>query len=111
MINSIKCLLELQENSYGVFITFKAFIYIVNKFEDSHSCRMMWSEAILMMTKNVRFLRKSKQYEEKKFFEDLGKAGENRNRPVIRERGRVITFEDGKDLGCFEIIQENTLKK
>ena len=23
------------------------------KFEDSHSCRMMWSEAILMVTKNV----------------------------------------------------------
>ena len=46
---------------------------------------MMWSEAILMMTKNVRFLRKSRQYEENTFFEDLGKAGEDRNRPVIRE--------------------------
>ena len=72
---------------------------------------MMWSEAILMVTKNVKFFKKCRQSEEKEFFKDLGKTGENRNRPVVREQGRVITFEDGKDLGCFELIWKNTVRK
>ena len=72
---------------------------------------MMWSEAILMVTKNVKFFKKCRQSEVKEFFKDLGKTGENRNRPVVREQGRVITFEDGKDLGCFELIWKNTLRK
>ena len=59
---------------------------------------MMWSEAILMVTKNVKCFKKCRQSEVKEFFKDLGKTGENRNRPVVREQGRVITFEDGKDL-------------
>ena len=51
---------------------------------------MMWSEAILMVTKNVKFFKKSRQSEVKEFFEDLGKTGGNRNnRPVFREQGRV----------------------
>ena len=72
---------------------------------------MMWSAAILMLTKNVKFFKKSRQSEVDEFFEDLGKTAENRNRPVVREKGRVITFEDGKDLGCFELIWKNTLRK
>ena len=72
---------------------------------------MMWSEAILMLAKNVKFFKKSRQSEVKEFFEDLGKTGENRNGSVIREQGRVITFEDGKDLDCFELIRKNTLRK
>ena len=72
---------------------------------------MMWSEAILMVTKNVKFFKKCRQSEVKEFFKDLGKTGENRNRPVVREQGRVITFEDRKDLGCFELIWKNTLRK
>ena len=72
---------------------------------------MMWSEAILMVTKNVKFFKKSRQSEVKEFFEHLGKTGENRNRSIVRKQGRVITFEDGKDLGCFELIWKNTLRK
>ena len=72
---------------------------------------MMWSEAILMVTKNVKLFKKSRQSEVKEFFKDFGKTGANRNGPVIREQGRVITFEDGKDLGCFELIGKNTLRK
>ena len=64
-----------------------------------------------MVTKNVKFFKKSRQSEVKKCFEDLGKTGENRNGPVIREQGRVIRFKDGEDLGCFELIQKNTLRK
>ena len=47
------------------------------------------------------FFKKSRQSEVKEFFEDLGKTAENRNRPVVREKGRVITFEDGQitDMG------------
>ena len=72
---------------------------------------MMWSEAILMVTKNVKCFKKCRQFEVKEFFEDLGKTGGNRNRPVVREQGRVITFEDGKDFGCFELIWKNTGRK
>ena len=71
----------------------------------------MWSEAILMVTKNVKFFKKSRQFEAKEFFEDLGRTGDNRNGPVIREQGRVITFKDGKDLGCFELLRKTTLRK
>ena len=71
----------------------------------------MCSEAILMVTKNVKFFKKSRQSEVKEFFEDLGKTGENRNGPVIREEARVITFVNRKDLGCFELIRKNTLRE
>ena len=72
---------------------------------------MMWSEAILMLAKNVKFFKKSRQSEVKEFFEDLGKTGENRNGPVIREEGRVITFVNRKDLGCFELIRKKHLER
>ena len=72
---------------------------------------MMWSETILMATKNMKFFKKSRQSEVKEFFEDLGKRGENRNGSVIKEQGRVITFEDGKDLGCFWAYSEKHLEK
>ena len=68
-------------------------------FTNSRIAIVMWSEAILMMTKNVKFFKKCRQSEVKEFFKHLGKTGENRNRPVVREQGRVITFENGKDLG------------
>ena len=64
---------------------------------------MMWSEAILMVTKNVKCFKKCRQSEVKEFFEDLGKTGGNRNRPVVREQGRVITFEDGKVLAVLSL--------
>ena len=77
--------------------------HIVYKFEDSHGCRMIWPEAILMVTKNVKLFMKSRQPEVKEFFEDFGKTGANRNGPVIREQGRVITFEDGKVLAVLSL--------
>ncbi|CAH3146978.1 unnamed protein product, partial [Porites evermanni] len=100
----------MEDDEFG-FIRMNTFIYIVYKCKDSHSCRMIWSEAILMVTKNVKFFKKCRQSEVKEFFKDVGKTGENRNRPVVREQGRVITFEEGKDLGCFELIWKNTLRK
>ena len=72
---------------------------------------MMWCKAILMVSKNVKFFKKTRQSEVKEFFEGLGKKGENRNRPGVGEQGRVITVEDGEDLGCFELIRKNTLRK
>ena len=80
-------------------------------FTNSRIAIVMWSEATLMVTKNVKFFRKCRQSHVKEFFKDLGKTGENTNRPVVREQGRVITFEDGKDLDCFELIWKNTLRK
>ena len=64
---------------------------------------MMWSEAILMVTKNVKLYKKSRQSEVKEFLKDFGKTGANRNGPVIREQGRVITFEDGKVLAVLSL--------
>ena len=53
--------------------------------------------------KNVKFFKKSRQSEVNEFFEDLGKTGENRNRLVVREQGRVITFEDGRILAVLSL--------
>ena len=57
------------------------------------------------------FSKKSRQSEVKELLKNLRKTGENRHRTVVREQGRVITFEDGKDLGFFELIRKNTLNK
>ena len=64
-----------------------------------------------MVTKNVKFFKKSRQSEVKEFRKDLRKTGENRNRREVREQRRVITFEDWEDLGCFELTRKNTMRK
>ena len=59
---------------------------------------MMWSEAILMMTKNVKFFKKCRQSEVKEFFKDLGRQGrieiglslENKEESSHLKMGRIL---------------------
>ena len=61
-----------------------------------------------MVTENVKFFKKSRQSEVKEFRKDLRKTGENRNRPVVREQRRVITFEDWEILALLSLRGKTT---
>ena len=77
-------------------------IDIVNKFKNSHSSRVTWSEAILKAIKDVKFFKKSRQSNVKDLRKkkNLRKTGKNGNRPIIRKKRRVtrVTRENSRSL-------------
>ena len=70
---------------------------------------MTWSEAILIVVKDVKFFKKSKHSIGKEFLKNLRKTGKDGNRPIVGKRRRVITFEDREDLSYLEPCGEDTM--
>ena len=53
MVDCIKSLLKIYEDSDSVLIAFKTFINIIDKLLDNHSSRVMRCKTVLVMTKDT----------------------------------------------------------